>query len=76
MGHHWGHHRRFAPTKHVLARLRLRHDDGGAEQSPPPAEVAGEAVVTSPQTPLRAGRIGGLGALVRDGLSRLLAVNF
>ncbi len=76
MGYHWGDHRRFAPTKHVLARLRLRHDDGGAGQMPSPAEVAGEVVVASPQPPPRAGRTGRLGALVRDGLSRLLAVNF
>jgi len=76
MGHHWGHRRRFAPTKHVLARLGLRHDDGGAEQTPPAAEVAGEVVAASPQAPPRTRRTGRLGALVRDGLSRLLAVNF
>jgi len=71
-----GHHRRFALTKDALARLRLRHADGGAEQTPPPAEVAGEVVVASPPTPPPASRASGLGALVRDGLTRLLAVNF
>jgi len=68
--------RRAALTKDVLASLRLRHADDGAEQTPPPAETAGEVVVASLPTPPPAIRSSGLGALVRDGLSRLLAVNF
>jgi hypothetical protein len=77
-GFHGGRHRRFAPTKQALARLRLRHDDDGADAGDAPRSTDTTAVGVAAGSPAqpRDSRSRGLGALIRDGLSRLLAVNF
>jgi len=76
--HHWGHHRRFAPTIDIAASFGPRSaDDGeGAGDAPQVGEAAaGGAAARSPQRS-RGGGTRGVGALVRNGLSRLLAVDF
>jgi hypothetical protein len=84
-----GHHRRWASRRFSLANIGFHYAYDGADrtlasrasiadaatvtvQTPPPAghAVAGHADVGKP------GPVANLGALIRNGLSRLLAIDF
>jgi len=69
-----GYHRRRAPTIDIVANFGFLHADDGAP--PPRAPEARHIAVAGREDAAKPGPVAALGAMVRNGLTRLLAVDF
>jgi len=69
-----GYHRRLAPTIDIVANFGCRHADDGAHPTRAPA--ARDTDAAGRDAAARPGPVAALGAMVRNGLTRLLAVDF
>ncbi len=69
-----GYHRRLAPTIDIVANFGFRHADDGAPPSRAPE--ARHIAAAGRDITARSGPVAALGAMVRNGLTRLLAVDF
>ena len=69
-----GYHRRRAPTIDIVANFGFRHADDGAH--PTRAPGARDIAATSRKDAAKSDPVAALGAMMRNGLTKLLAVDF